>query len=225
MFYLRSLTLLAICICICSCADAPQSGLRSANSTSPSVSQTRIKVVSSEGRFSNISPADVDTNFNAVNEILNTNDGVAMNGDGDFSCPIQIVREGDIRTLSSTIIPTVVKDEADFTKICGSMTGFIYIVDTIEWCGEGSPTYQDGSFKGCSDLEGNCMIVTRPEPGSLFTPELESVLWAHEYVHTVGEADSCILGCRPKHRDRLMHPVVAINHRKIGQNEYYAIMR
>lgn len=218
----RLFTFLAICICFCACGGAPTGTSESANVPALSVSQKQIKVVRSAGNSSNISPAEVDANFNAVNDILSTDDGRAKDGDGDFACPIQIVREGDITMLPHAVIPTVVKNKDDFDKICNTGAGFVYIVDRIEWCNRIST---DGSIRGCSDLSGKCMVVTRPASDSLFTPDLEGILWAHEYVHTVGNRDSCTLGCLPNHLDKLMYPVIALDHRKVTRSESIAILR
>jgi hypothetical protein len=141
-------------------------------------------------------------------ELLDVNDGPAANGDGDVSCNVPLSRNGPV---SPTSVPFNgrINNENDFNTLCGQ-GGYVHVVNQINWCGASAD-----NIIGCATIGSGCMVVVRYAP--------DEVLWAHEYGHTRRLEHSCgdpgMKPCGPKEDDRVMHPYIERNHRKIGSLE------
>lgn len=70
--------------------------------------------------------------------------------------------------------PSEINGQADLTAVL-SEPGYAKVVSVINWCGDFGP-----NIVGCAPIPGNSFAVVRR------SAELEGILWAHEYGHTVG---------------------------------------
>jgi hypothetical protein len=98
---------------------------------------------------------------------LQTNDGA-----GDVACKVRLVRDGNVTTFTSG--DGSIDSSAEFSTVLG-LPGYVKVVRSINWCGGLIP-----GVIGCAPVSGNSFAVVR------FIPNLEGILWAHEYGHTKG---------------------------------------
>lgn len=100
-------------------------------------------------------------------EILQTNDGP-----GDVACKVRLVRDGNVTTFTSG--DGSIDSSAEFSTVLG-LPGYVKVVRAINWCGGLIP-----GVIGCAPVPGSSFAVVR------FIPNLEGILWIHEYGHTKG---------------------------------------
>ncbi len=126
-------------------------------------------------------------------EILQTKDGA-----GDVACKVRLAREGDVTEFSAG--DGSIDSGNEFGAIVGP-SGHVKLVDEINWCNGWKP-----NIIGCARPDSSLLVVPT-------APELEGVLWAHEYGHTKG------LKHRDTGKDAVMYYSVAADHRKVDQAE------
>ena len=130
--------------------------------------------------------AEADTIFADATSVCQTNDGP-----GDVACDVEFTRDGDVTVFSTG--DGSIDSEAEFNTVTG-LTGYIKVVNEINWCGGLIP-----NVIGCAPVPGNSLAIVR------FTPALEGILWVHEYGHTKGRS----------HRNdttAVMNPVIGSTH-------------
>ena len=93
------------------------------------------------------------------------------NGPGDVPCAVELVRTGGIGTFPA---PRFINSSADMDA-AELLPGQVQVVDQINWCGGFSP-----NIIGCASVPGNSLVVVR------FNPNLEGILWLHEFGHNKG---------------------------------------
>lgn len=205
--------LLAVCWFISGCSNTSE------NANSASVSHRLLAITRHNSDSANLSEQEADSILRSATDILTRNDGPAKNGDGDVPCQLTLSRTSSVTTLAPARGANIVKDPETFNKVCNLDEGFIHVVAQIRYC---SGVHKNEGFYGCADLDGRCMIITRPA-GNLRADQ-EGILWAHEYAHTKGQTHPCT-ECEDKYSDRLMNPIIEDGHTIIGPKECTAIKR
>jgi hypothetical protein len=200
--------LILICFGMLACSRK-ESGTPFAAKTEP-VFVKRLSVTACEGLAVALTDNRTDSIFAEATSLLQTDDGIANNHDGDVRCMVELSKDGVIFPFPNGGI-NIINNGEDYRTVC-NYPGYVHVVDQINWCND--IYVPGGSIIGCSDNPGTCMVVTRP--AGTFTSDMEGLLWAHEYGHTKGLGHSCESGCTSAEDDRIMHPIINSIHRKIG---------
>ena len=116
---------------------------------------------------SSLTNAQADSILADATEVLQTNDG-----EGDVSCNVEFVRDGDVSVFTTG--DGSIDSNTEFNTILG-LPGYVAVVNQINWCGALIP-----NVIGCAPVPGGSMAVVR------FTSSMEGILWAHEFGHTKG---------------------------------------
>ena len=132
--------------------------------------QTRLatrSLVVNRFRSASLSNSAADRIFRDGSRVLQTNDG-----SGDVSCNLTLRRSGNVRSFNTG--DGSIDSRSEFNAVL-RVSGFVKVVNRINWCGGFSP-----NIIGCAPVPGSDMVVVR------FNSGLEGILWAHEYGHTRG---------------------------------------
>jgi hypothetical protein len=118
-----------------------------------------------------LSESRADNILNGASTLLQSKDTAA-----DTACGVTLSRpSGSIATFA---LPIKITSSTSYAAACAT-PGRVHVVDDITYCGGSCP-----DCLGCSDLPGRCVTTVR------HTENLESILWAHEYGHNVGNVDA-----------------------------------
>ena len=90
------------------------------------------------------------------------------------NCDVQFVRDGNPTNFISDSAHWRITSQEEFDDFA-SMPGTLKIVGKIGWCNQRLPR-----IIGCSNLGGPILLVTSDHP------DLDPILWLHEYSHTAG---------------------------------------
>lgn len=178
----------------------------------------RVSITNYPSAAAAISDAQAADILDKASRLLQRNDGRAANGDGDVACGVRLQQDGRVTPFADVILNGIVHNGDDFTRVC-QQPGLLHVVNQLNWCGP----LRD-NLLGCSVQQPACIVVVRYS--GLLTGANVPVLWAHEYGHTRGLWHSCEEPkCTSSEADRLMHPVIAEAHVKIGATECRAYRR
>jgi hypothetical protein len=115
--------------------------------------------------------SDVALSEAEVDNILNQgNSSIQIDGSPGLSCLLTLHRDNRVALDPYGVIA----GPDDLAGAC-AQPGYVKVVDSISWCGNGGP-----NIIGCAPTPGNCIVVVR------YDPNLEWLLWMHEYSHSKG---------------------------------------
>ncbi len=130
------------------------------------------------------------------------------NSTGDVKCNITLSLDGSISTFSSPGLEKI-DTKSKFEEVT-KMPG-MRVVKEVRWCnGQGSAF----PLGGCSVEGGKSFVVKRFDNN----PDLESILWLHEYGHNKN------IQHRDDHETAVMHSTVAADHKVINKAECQAFV-
>lgn len=151
--------------------DGANLGVAWANSNAQPSASLMITHNVTSWRFEGIQLSDERAKIILENatDVLHGSDGA-----GDVKCMVELVHSGTVVKFGEAELPSVVTSADDFNRL-SVPPGAVKVVKSIDWCG-----YLGTNFVGCASQPGFGIVVLRHDP------ELEGILWLHEFGHNKG---------------------------------------
>lgn len=145
----------------------------------------------------NISNAEADNILAAATNLLRTDSGA-----NDVPCQVNLRRVNDVSVFTQG--DGSVDSQAEFDALI-ALRGRIKVVNVINFCSERQP-----GILGCAPMPGNSQLVVRTDPN------IEGVVWAHEFGHTRGLPHRANT---PGNVGAVMFPIALADNVRINQSE------
>ncbi len=154
---------------------------------------TRLKVRRFNPPPPSLSNTRASTILSNMTTVLRINDGP-----GDVACKVRFRRKGGVAPFTTG--DGSIDSSAEFNAVI-ALPGEVKTVRFINWCSTLIP-----NVIGCAPRPGQSFTVVR------ITPNLEGILWAHEYGHNKGL----------RHRNdpnAVMNPTIGPTRRRVNSTE------